>query len=179
MSVASRTLFARSSALLGAGLLAACTTSPPPRPETPPPAKDGAVSYDLIPAGASGQYKLKTSEHAFGAQPIERPSPAYPEALIAAGLPPVVVRVKAIIGEKGTVTDVRSLDATNDPQHAAFVAACRDAVSRWTYSPMVVVEEFDDGKGNISQVRTPKAFSQDYAFRFELVEGKPKVSAGQ
>ena len=177
MAVASP--FARSVALLGAGFLAACAASPPPRADAPPPAKDGAVSVDLIPASASGQYKLKTSEHAFGAQPIERPPPAYPAALIAAGLPLVVVRVKAIVGENGTVTDVRSLDATTDPRHAAFVAACRDAVTRWTYSPMVVVEEFDDGKGNISQVRTPRAFSQDYAFRFELVEGKPKVSAGQ
>lgn len=162
--------------LIAAVSAAGCHTAPsvPDRAKAPP--KEGAVSYSALQPAAGEQYTLKVSEHAFGAQPIVRGAPAYPEALIAKALPPVVVRVKAIVDDSGKVSDVRDLDPSSDPDHLAFFKACQAAVSTWEFSPMTVVQESDDGHGNISQVRKNAAFSMDYAFRFELVDGKPHVS---
>lgn len=140
------------------------------------PGTAAAVSYALVPAAASATYALKRSEHAFGAQPLVRDPPGYPGSMIERQLPPVIVHAKAIIDEQGHVTDVRDMDGVLTSDHAAFFDACRDALSRWRFSPMTVVEEFDDGKGNISQSRKNAAFSLDYVFRFELVAGKPTVT---
>jgi hypothetical protein len=139
----------------------------------------GAVSFTAVVAPSSGSYKLKRSEHAFGAQPIVRDSPVYPASLIDRQLPPVTVHAKAVLDEQGRVTEVRDIDGASTPDHAAFFAACQAAIKRWQFSPMTVVEESDDGKGNISQVRKNAPFSLDYAFRFELVAGKPVVSPQQ
>lgn len=136
----------------------------------------GAVSYTLAPAAASQQLRLKRSEHAFGAEPLVHEAPSYPATLIPRNLPPQVVQVKAIIDDNGHVAEVRDTDMSNDPDHAIFVAACREALLRWTYSPMTVVQEFDDGRGNISQVRTNTAFSLDYVFHFALLDGHPAVT---
>lgn len=61
--------------------------------------------------------------------------------------------------------------------HAAFFAACRDAVLRWQFTPMTVVEDIEDSKGNMSQTRKNAPFSLDYLFLFELVDGKPVVTS--
>lgn len=139
----------------------------------------GAVSYTLAPAAASQQLRLRRSEHAFGAEPLVHEAPGYPAALIPRNLPPQVVQVKAIIDENGHVAEVRDTDMSSDPDHAIFVAACRKALLLWTYSPMTVVQEFDDGKGNISQVRKNVAFSLDYVFHFALLDGRPAVTEGK
>jgi hypothetical protein len=135
----------------------------------------GAVSYAIVPAAASAAYTLKRSEHAFGAQPVVRDPPVYPPSLVARQLPPVIVHAKVVVDEQGHVVDVRDMDSDSSSDHSAFFDACREAVGHWQFTPMTVVEEFDDGKGNISQSRKNAAFSLDYAFRFELVAGKPTV----
>jgi hypothetical protein len=137
------------------------------------------VSYSLVPASGDSQLKLKRSEHAFGAQPVAHDPPVYPAELIGRMLPLVTIRAKAIIDETGSVTEVRDLDDSQTPEHKAFFKACQQTMTHWTYTPMTVVEEFDDGRGNISQVRKDSPFSLDYAFRFELVDGKPTVTAHQ
>lgn len=170
-NVASRCVF------LGLVLaLAGCRagTSSPVKEQAPD--KAGAVSYTIVPAGASGAYQLKHSEHAFGAQPIMRDPPVYPAFLVDKQLPPVSIHAKAVIDEQGRVTDVRDMDGASTPDHAAFFAACREAVIRWQFTPMTVVEDIEDGKGNMSQTRKNAPFSLDYAFRFELVDGRPTVT---
>ncbi|PTR34419.1 hypothetical protein C8J98_102607 [Luteibacter sp. OK325] len=149
-------------------------TSPPVKGQTPD--KAGAVSYSVVPTASSGAYQLKHSEHAFGAQPIARDAPVYPASMVGQQLPPVSIHVKAIIDEQGHVTDVRDLDVASTPSHAAFFAACREAVLRWQFTPMTVVEDVEDARGNMSQKRKNAPFSLDYAFRFELVDGKPTVT---
>ncbi len=123
------------------------------------------------------QYQLKKDENAYGAVPITHDPPAYPAALIGKNLPSAVVRVKAIVDGEGRVTEVRDLDASPGPEHAAFFDACREAVAHWKFTPMTVVQEVEDKKGNITEVRRTAPFSLDYAFNFELVEGRPSVTA--
>ena len=159
--------------------LQACRTMAPPAAVDPPPAHKGEVSYALLTASSANQYQLKRNEHAYGAQPLEHDPPAYPSSLVGAGLAPTTVQVKAIIDEAGTVIDVRDLDASSTPEHKLFLAACRDVMMHWKYTPMTVVQENDDGAGNISQVERTAPFSLDYAFRFELVDGRPTVTAGR
>jgi hypothetical protein len=162
--------------LTAAFALQGCHTVAPvaAKPEGPPP--KGEVSYALVPTPASGQYQLKRSEHAFGAQSITNEPPVYPSSLVRQKLPETTVRVKAIVNEAGTVTEVRDLDTTTSPEHLLFLAACRDAVMQWRYTPMYLVEEFDDGKGNISHTKKAAPFSLDYAFQFALVNGQPTVT---
>jgi hypothetical protein len=130
----------------------------------------------IVPAGSSGAYQLKHSEHAFGAQPIVHDAPVYPASLVDKQLPPVSIHAKAVIDEQGHVTNVRDMDGASTPDHAAFFAACREAVIRWQFTPMTVVEDIEDGKGNMSQTRKNAPFSLDYVFRFELVDGRPTVT---
>ncbi|UPG86405.1 energy transducer TonB [Luteibacter aegosomatis] len=168
----------RSIALLCTALaLTACHAPTKPANKPADPDRAGTVSYKELPAFADNQYKLKRDEQAFGAQPVDHDAPAYPASLVALQLPETTVRIKAIVDEQGRVTEVRDLDTSNDPNHSAFFAACRDAVMRWSYTPMTVVEEWDDGRGNITQKRRNAPFSLDYGFRFALVEGKPMVSS--
>ena len=159
-------------------LVSACQTRPS-LPSDAVASGEGSVSYKLIPSLASGQYKLKKSEHAFGAQAISRDDPTYPQSLVDKHLPDVTIRVKAIVNSEGMVTEVRDLDSTDDAQHALFFAACKSAVLRWSFSPMVVVTETDDGRGNISQDRSPRPFSLDYMFTFSSVNGRPTVLGGE
>jgi len=169
----------RSIALLCTALvLTACHAPQKPSGKPGAPDRAGTVSYEELPAFAENQYKLKRDEHSFGAQPVEHDAPTYPASLVALQLPEATVRVKAIVDEQGRVTEVRDLDTSTDPNHVAFFSACRDAVMHWSYTPMTVVEEFDDGHGNITQKRKNAPFSLDYGFRFALVEGKPLVSSG-
>lgn len=156
-----------------------CKTAPPSEPHAPPDDGKGAVSYQLIPAISAGQLQLERGQHAFGAQPVAHDAPTYPEALISKKLPPESISVKAIVGEDGRVTEVRDLHASTEVVHKAFFAACQQAVMQWKYSPMTVVQDVDDGKGNITQVEKNAAFSLDYAFQFEIVDGQPKVTGGQ
>lgn len=143
------------------------------------PSRTGDVSYALVPATGSGQYALKRGESAYGAQLISQDPPVYPPALITANLPPTTVRVKAIVDGNGRVTEVRDMDSVTSPNHAAFIAACREAMMRWTYTPMTFVEEVEGAKGNISESKRTAPFSMDYAFKFALVDGRPAVSAAE
>lgn len=167
----------RTSFLAAALLLAGCHAERPVSVEAAKPDATGEVSYALLPSATEGQYQLKKDENAYGAVPITHDPPAYPAALIGKNLPSAVVRVKAIVDGEGRVTEVRDLDASPGPEHAAFFDACREAVAHWKFTPMTVVQEVEDKKGNITEVRRTAPFSLDYAFNFELVEGRPSVTA--
>ncbi len=138
--------------------------------------KDGKVSYDAMPESDANRYQMTKSQHTFGAQPIDNPPPVYPPELVSANLA-ATIHAKVIVDGEGKVTDVRDLDTMGGEHHAAFFAAVRDAVLRWRYTPMTVVQDHEDAKGNFNTTRTTAPFSLDYAFRFELKDGVPSVSA--
>jgi hypothetical protein len=171
--------FLRAFVLTGIITATGCGTVPPSAKPDNAPHREGAVTYSKLAAPPDQAYKLTQTEHAFGAQPITNEAPAYPESLVGKALPPTTIRVKAIVDDAGHVSDVRDLDASSDPDHQALFAACKAAVMRWTYSPMTIVQESDDGRGNISQVRKNAAFSLDYAFQFEIVDGRPRVTTSK
>lgn len=166
--------------LLAAALLpvlAACAHAPAPRPAPVTPPRDAKVSYDIIPTGAAGQYHMEKGQSAVGAETIVNDPPAYPASLVAENLPPQVVRAKVIVDAEGKVSEVRDLDGSGDATHAAFFKASRDAAMHWSYTPMTIMEDHEDAKGNFNQTRKNEPFSFDYAFRFELKDGVPTVSA--
>lgn len=159
-------------------LLAACVHTPPTPPAQPaPPPRDGKVSYELIPTGGAGEYHLEKNQSTYGAQLVKNDPPAYPPALIAQNLPPAVVHAKVIVDTEGKVSEVRDLDTAGDPSHAAFLSATRDAAMHWSYTPMTMVDEEEDAKGKITEKKHNAPFSLDYAFRFELKDGVPTVTA--
>lgn len=142
----------------------------------PAPTKDAKVSYDAMPESAANRYQMTKSQHTFGAQPIDNPPPVYPPELVSANLA-ATIHAKVIVDGEGKVTDVRDLDTMGGEHHAAFFAAVRDAVLHWRYTPMTVVQDHEDAKGNFNTTRSTAPFSLDYAFRFELKDGVPSVSA--
>ncbi|SEV90476.1 hypothetical protein SAMN04515660_0828 [Luteibacter sp. 329MFSha] len=158
-------------------LLGGCARPQASMPAAPPPARIAASSYEALPAASGARYHMTTQQHASGAQPVANDPPAYPPGWIAANLPPVTIRAKVIVDGAGKVTEVRDLDDLGDPQHVAFFAATREAAMHWTYTPMTVVQDHEDARGNFSTTRSTSPFSLDYAFRFELRDGKPVVSA--
>lgn len=161
-------------------LLSACAHQPPtaaPKPADPP--RDGKVSYEIMPAGKAGEYQMQDGQTSFGAQPVTNDPPAYPVALIAANLAATVVHAKVIVDGDGKVSDVRDLDPGGDASHAAFFAATREAAMRWTYTPMTIVQEHEGKNGMISETKTTAPFSLDYAFRFELKDGRPVVTTSR
>jgi hypothetical protein len=159
-------------------VLAACAHAPVPKPavDTPPP-RDGRVSYGIIPTGAAGQYHMEEGQTSFGAQTVVNDPPVYPASLVPRNLPVQTVRAKVIVDAEGKVSEVRDLDAASDATHAAFFKAAHDAAMQWSYTPMTVVEEYEDAKGQFSETRKNEPFSFDYAFQFELKDGVPTVSA--
>lgn len=161
--------------LAAALALAGCAQNPPTE-SARPAAKDGKVSYDSIPAKSSEQLKEAKGQHTFGAQPIDNPPPVYPPELVASNLA-ATIRAKVIVDGEGKVTDVRALDTMGGEHHAVFFAAVREAAMRWRYSPMTVVQDNEDARGNFHQTKTTQPFSLDYSFRFELKDGVPTVSA--
>jgi len=150
------------------------------RPAAPPASsgatKDAKVSYEAMPETDTDRYQMTKSQHTFGAQPIDNPPPTYPPELVSANLG-TTIHAKVIVDGDGKVTDVRDLDTMGGEHHAAFFAAVRDAVLRWRYTPMTVVQDHEDAKGNFNTTRSTAPFSLDYAFRFELKDGVPSVSA--
>jgi hypothetical protein len=175
--IAKRLGVAAALSLAGTLLLAGCAheaTVAPAKPAGTP--KDGKVSYDMMPASDADRYHLTKAEHTFGAQPIDNPPPVYPPELVSANLA-ATIHAKVIVDGDGKVTDVRDLDTMGGEHHGAFFAAVRDAVMRWRYTPMTVVQEHEDARGNFSQTRSTQPFSLDYSFRFELKDGVPTVSA--
>ena len=163
--------------LAGTLALAGCATdgtSAPVKSAATP--KDGKVSYDMVPAKDSDRLKPAKGQHTFGAQPVENPPPVYPPELVSANLA-ATIRAKVIVDGDGKVTDVRDLDTMGGEHHGQFFSAVREAVMRWTYTPMTVVQDHEDARGNFSQTKTTQPFSLDYSFRFELKDGVPTVSA--
>ena len=113
----------------------------------------------------------------------ENPMPIYPEALLAARLPPVQITVRVIVDEQGKVTRVTPLQ-TVPAEHDAFIASVRNAVAGWKFLPLVRVTEApgttDIRIGDVTARYDGQAlalpFHQVYSFTFRQLHGRPSVS---
>lgn len=110
--------------------------------------------------------------------------PSYPFNLLGLNLPPRTVCLRVGIDEKGAVTAVAKAPtsefcpAGTEPE---FLAASETAAKTWKFDPALrcvfrnvedkkrAVASCDGGKG------IPEAVTLVYRFRFEQVDGKPKV----
>lgn len=110
--------------------------------------------------------------------------PDYPQNLLAQHLPPRTVCLRVGIDEKGAVTVVAKAPASEFCTTAAepeFVAASETAAKTWKFDPALrcvfrnvqdkerAVASCDGGKS------IPQAVTLVYRFRFEQVDGAPKV----
>lgn len=110
--------------------------------------------------------------------------PSYPQELLGLHLPPRTVCLRVGIDEKGAVTVVARAPASEicpagaEPQ---FLSASETVAKTWKFDPALrcvfrnakdkerAVASCDGGKG------IPQAVTLVYRFRFEQVDGKPKV----
>jgi hypothetical protein len=106
--------------------------------------------------------------------------PAYPESLLAQRLPPVRLKLRAIVDEGGRVTQTTLLDSGGAAPHPAFVAAARATVGAWAFTPLVRLtpapgETTTLAYQGITHQFTGKAvalpFHQDYEFTFTQRDG--------
>lgn len=156
--------------------LTACASVPPAAPAPRPDVKYHAA-YDKN----AKHYQLESMETAVAPAvgPENRP-PVYPSGLITRGLPPVSVRAKLIVNDKGRVTAVRFADAGHaDAVRQIFEQTVRATTLEWTFVPMLIQhwQEMPDGGQKVVQ-SDAMPFSQDYVFNFALVNGKPVVKSG-
>jgi hypothetical protein len=146
----------------------------------------GAVSGTLIPPKPSDQFANKPGVHfepptAYS----DNPAPSYPEQLLAAGLPPIQLRVRIVVSEAGNVTSVTPLDNV-PPEEEAFLSSIQTALSDWKFWPFVevtdrpgssVVTASDGETKQYSGLAQPLPFYQDYQFVFRQQGGKAIISA--
>lgn len=161
---------------LGAlALLAGCATAPRPQPRPQPV---GSAAYQALPGNAkTRRYVIGPSQKAKGAG-IERFSnPVYPQALLTFRLPPVDIVVRLVIDRDGRVQRVLPYPPSQletIPHGAAFMAAIEGCTAQWQYSPLTITQvTMVGGKATRSTQTLP--FSLDYAFHFEVHDGKPRT----
>ncbi len=110
--------------------------------------------------------------------------PSYPQNLLGQHLPPRTVCLRVGIDEKGAVTVVAKAPASGfcaTDAEPDFVVASETAARTWKFDPALrcvfrnakdkerVTASCDGGKS------IPQAVTLTYRFRFEQVDGKPKV----
>ncbi len=110
--------------------------------------------------------------------------PSYPPSLLERHLPPRTVCLRVGIDEKGAVTVVARAPASEFCATSAepeFLAASESAARTWKFDPALrcvfrnakdkerAVASCDGGKG------IPQPVTLVYRFRFEQVDGQPKV----
>lgn len=113
--------------------------------------------------------------------------PEYPTELMQSGLPAQAVAVRIVVDGKGQVARVEPLpaaagDAVADPR---FLHAVRLAVMGWRFEPFQVIHwvpgpDLDgDGEADSETVGSEenRPFRFDMRFRFEVLDGKAKVSS--
>lgn len=162
---------------LAAGMLAGCAPVRPPSP--PPPRPRAQVNYQAVADKHLKHYSIAPSQTFIAPDPQpDNPAPAYPPDLVARALPPVEVTALLIVDEQGRVREVRiASEAMDGPLQRRFDAAVRAATLRWRFAPMRIANWVTDANGDERRVgSTPKPFSQAYRFRFEVHDGKPRVS---
>ena len=154
-------------------------------PDIPNGRSVGAVSGSIIPAKPQDQYPSKPGTHFESPTSYsDNPTPSYPEQLLAAKLPPIEVRVRIVVDERGRVTSVKPLDML-PPDQEGFLSSVESALSDWRFWPLV---QITDGPGTstvtasdgetmqYSGSAAPLPFYQDYQFVFRQHDGKGFIS---
>lgn len=156
--------------------LVACATVPPPLP-----VPDARVGYEAV-ADKGAPHYAETDATAI-MSPLQKPAnpvPLYPPNRLESGAPEVIVHALLIVADDGHVSEVRIDGADAGGAMADFANAVAMATLAWRFEPLRITrwQARPDG----SEVRVadePMPFSQDYVFRFAVVDGKPEVGAAK
>ena len=166
----------RSLPLLLALLLVACATQQALQ-QLP---RSGDVAMKEVSAADEQSYAMGGTDQWVAPSPFyENEAPAYPPELLAANLPPMKVRVRVVVSERGVVSD--SIAVVVPPDYPQFFAAVQAVVGAWKYWPLVKVQPTSDGtrteiefNGFVSTYdgkATALPFHQDYDFTFTQKDG--------
>ena len=114
----------------------------------------------------------------------ENETPVYPPELLSANLPPMTVRVRIIVDERGSVVDSMALAVP--PDYPQFFAAAQAAVRDWKFWPLVKWQavagtrtdiEFNGWVRTFEGTATALPFHQDYDITFTQKDGKGVVTS--
>ena len=114
----------------------------------------------------------------------ENETPVYPDALLAANLRPMTVRVRVIVDEHGSVVDSMALSVP--PDYPQFFAVVQAAVHDWKFWPLVKWQavvgtrtdiEFNGWVRTYEGTATALPFHQDYDITFTQKDGKGVVTS--
>jgi hypothetical protein len=163
-------------------MLVACATQQAIQQVSLP--RSGDVAMTEVIAADENSYAVASNEQ--WDMPVafeENAAPVYPPELLAANLPPVTVRVRVIVDEKGIVTDSTAVLAP--PDYPQFFAAVQAVVRDWKYWPLVKWLPAEGTKTDIEfsgWIRTyfgpatALPFHQDYDFTFSQKDGQGIVT---
>lgn len=149
------------------------------RADSAPP-NEGDASWHAVEQPDTVHYQLAMGEVSSGATTIQRVTPVYPAAQLAACPPVVEVTARLIVDQAGKVTEVRPGNAASaQADLAPYLDATRAAALRWQFNPLQINHWAADanGESHVVDSRT-EPFSRDYLFRFTCHAGKAQVSAG-
>ena len=170
---------------------AACASTAVTTPQPAGRSAAGTVSFDQIrdpqvePPRANGRFEYLRPRLEEGFQ-----MPRFPDAALAAGAPPTVIVVRAVVAEDGSVARVGQSPLAAPPGgewDALFLEAVVESVSGWRYDPCQLREledgpdSNDDGAPDYQVVVASKPLSVylDLAFRFEIVDGDGVVTTSR
>lgn len=154
-------------------------TRPVARPDGRPH-NEGDASWHAVEQPDTVHYQLAMGEVSSGGTALERVTPVYPAAQLAACPPVVEVTARLIVDRAGKVTEVRPGNAASaEADLAPYLDATRAAALRWQFNPLQINHWSADanGESHVVDSRT-EPFSLDYLFRFTCHAGKAQVTAG-
>jgi hypothetical protein len=160
---------------------------PPAAPDPP----RGEVSFGFLVDPNAPRPGLWSVEEIIAPRPLA-PSPllpSYPPRPLADGFGPATCAVRIIVGTDGTVTHLETsplVPSTPGPYEEEFLAAVREAVRTWKFSPALKrryepgADLDGDGKPDYRRFLSdePSPYYLDLRFDFEIVEGKGRVRVG-
>lgn len=180
-------------ALATAAFTGGCTTAPDRRPAADSGTRASHVSYRTELPEAEGRHQLQPGQSVQGqVAPLpDNPLPAYPQALVARGLPPLEFTALVTVDEAGRVSavDVLPTPAAVDAPCAvdctpAFDASLRQTLAGWRFHPLQIAEWTDgpdiDGDGEADSAQRTVVETRPYSlrlrFRFEVRDGRATVT---
>jgi hypothetical protein len=173
--------FDQSLPMMLALVLVACATQQALKGEVP---RAGDVAMSVVETPAEQSYAIAGDAQWDLPFPFEENETAvYPPELLSANLPPMTVRVRIIVNEKGSVVDSKALAVP--PDYPQFLAAVQGAVHEWKFWPLVKWQavagtrtdiEFNGWVRTYEGTATALPFHQDYDIAFTQNDGKGVVT---
>lgn len=168
----------------------ACAHRPPPAASLAPatPAAEGRVGFGLVRDPNSPRPRITPGQEFTPPATLRTVLPEYPRQALVGGAAPVILIVRVIIEEDGTVREVHPspLDrpaGSGDPE--PFRAAVEEAARRWEFAPATIrtfAGRDIEGDGTVDyqvlEEAHPVRTYLDLRFTFEVVGGQGRVQFG-